>query len=151
MSLSMAKMVAKATRCFSPPDRVIKSCSAKAVKFKRVITSATRSWICSAGNWMFSSAKAICSGAVRIANWRSGFWNSMATRLARSKGATGWMSCPSNKIWPPVTMPPNLGIRPAIAFNNVDLPEPEGPINKLKLPATGENEISFKIFRWPVS
>ena len=151
MSLCIAKIVAKATRCFSPPDSVSSSWSANASKFNRAIASVTRRSMSATGNCKFSNANVICSRAVRIANWRSGFWNSIATRLAFSNGAIGPIDWPSKRTSPFVTTPPNFGSKPAIALSNVDLPEPEGPTIKLKLPGVKSKCILFKMFGWSAS
>lgn len=48
-------------------------------------------------------------------------------------------------IWPAVTFPEKAGYNPAINFNRVDLPEPEGPMSSVKPPLTNEMDKSVSV------
>src|SRR5215211_3074027 len=114
---SSARSPARATRCFSPPERVWGSRRSYPSRPTAWIASPTRSRISSRSTPRFSSPNATSSSTNGATSPFSGFWKSMPTLFRTSKGAVAGSSCPTR------TEPESALRRPT----RVDLPPPLGP------------------------
>src|SRR5215211_361340 len=118
---SRARSPARATRCFSPPERVWGSRRSYPSRPTAWIASLTRSRISSRSAPRFSSPNATSSSTNGATSPLSGFWKSIPTLFRTSNGSDAGSSCPTR------TEPESALRRPLRRRTRVDLPPPLGP------------------------
>src|SRR5215207_887019 len=121
ISGSTAKRPARATRCFSPPERVWGSRRSYPARPTARIAPATLPSISSRGTPRFSRPKATSSSTNGATRPFSGFWKRTPRCLRTSKGSVAGS-------WPEMSTRPESGFRrPFRRRTRVDLPPPFGP------------------------
>src|SRR5215204_4776263 len=121
ISGSATRRPARATRCFSPPERVWGSRRSKPSRPTVRIALATLSRISSRGTPRFSRPKATSSSTKGATRPFSGFWKRTPRCLRTSKGSVAGSR-------PETSTRPDSGLRrPFKRRTRVDLPPPFGP------------------------
>ena len=84
-----------------------------------------------------------------VKNWEAGFWKTVAVRRPeRSIGTEGTSS--SSMRTRPVSSPSwKCGMSPLSSLSMVDLPDPEAPHTRVRLPGAMSRSMSSRT-RWPV-
>ncbi len=116
------------TLCFCPPDISDGAWESNSFTSTVSATPSTLRNISSCAMQSFSSTKAISSATVRPINCPSVSCNTVPTILESPKIPSFFGSFPSILSVPVLSPSYEKGISPLIQFDNVDFPDPDGPI-----------------------
>ena len=133
----IATMLAIATRCCSPPDRLNGSRPARWAMPSRSRVWSIRASISARGTARFSSPNASSSRTVSFEadSWLAGVANTIPTRPRRASGAASAVAIPAIVTWPSSLARTTRGMNPAAASARVDLPAPLRPVTPTRSPA----------------
>ena len=138
---SMTMLLASATLCCCPPERLAGCCFSFPFSSTILIAPATFSLIAAGSIFLSFSPNAIFSSAVILGN-RLYCWKTIP--IFRSFGSLSVMSSPSRKIRPPFT-----SSSPARHRRSVLFPQPEGPKSVTNCPFSILRSIPFKTWFEP--
>ena len=149
ISTSSTITPANITLCFCPPDNLWGDDS-KLPSIPTIFdTILTVSFIFSCGIQSFSSLNAISSPTVNPINWLSGSCSTVPTTFESFAMLISLVSCPFIFRLPFISPLYEKGTRPFIQFDNVLLPDPDGPTIRTFSPSYIVKFILFNVgFAW---